>query len=727
MQTKLVSNAWVLFSLLALGCQDSAGVGAPPAHSTAGPLVGSSSSLTPDPTASAAPLAPGPQEPAWRRAVRGEKLAEAKTLIDALPEAEKSTPAMRYLRAKIAARLKAHGEVRSLLEGVSLPSFEEEIARLRAEAALEVGPYEEAIAFFERSSRPKDWVRAAQAADKAKDPKRALALADKALKEAQRLKRVGDERAAHGVRAQLLVAAGKADEAMADLKWLAIKAPTSAEGRFARKTLAGHDKGLTDKDRRAIIDALIDAGAGKDAQEALDKWGKAFSKPELLHRRAEALFKQRSYTKAAEAFIAATKVSSGRTAEQLYYAARSYARSKKEEQAITLYKDVIKRHKKSEWAARASYQIAQLLQSSGKFEEAAAAFTSHLSTFANGADRDDAEYALGLALLSAKEPAKARAVFSKLASRAKRTEWGFFRQLEGVAAMRAGSSDDAQRLFVEVATEQPLTWGAMMSRARLAQMSAPLPPLVTPGTERASTPITPTLPAKAAQLIALGLDADAEAFLADNEATASAPYPGHESEALCGMYSKLSRAKRRYRVGSAAVSYATLMRTPSASERWAWDCVYPNPYLEHVRRTEDERGLPFGLVHAVMRQESAFDPVDRVARGRRGPSADHPAHGEPDRRRDRSERRRPGGAVEPRGERAVRRLLPGEAARHVPGQRPARGRRVQRRSEDRVALARFGHRPRRGRVRRAHPLRGDAQLRGSRVGEPAALPVARGR
>ncbi|NUP06616.1 MAG: transglycosylase SLT domain-containing protein [Polyangiaceae bacterium] len=618
MHSKLLSNGWIGLALL-VACQEPSGVAAPPAHSTAGPLVSAETSAEPTAqTNNAAPVDVAVNEPAWRRAVRGERYKDAKRLIDELPDAEKNKPEMRYLRAKVASKVGDHAAVKTLLENVDLPMFADEIAKLRAEAALETGPYDDACTFYEKAGRPRDLVKAAQAANKGKDTKRALAFADKALKESQRLKRQGDERAAHGVRAQILVAQGKVDEAMTDLKWLAMNAPTSSDGRFARKTLDGHDKKLGDKDKRAIIDALIEAGAGKDAQEALDKWGKAFSKPELLHRRAEALFKARSYTKASEAFVAASKVSSGRTAEQLYYAARSFARSKKEEQAITMYRDVIKRFKKGLWAERASYQLAQLLQSQGKYEEASQAFTSYLAKFADATDRDDAEYALALSLLSAKDPAKARTVFSKLAGRAKRTEWGFLRELEGVAALRAGQKDDAKKLFLEVATEQPLTWGAAMARARLAQMSEPLPPLVTPGTARANPPLKLALPPKAAQLVALGLDAEAESNLAENEASASAPYTGRETEALCLMYGQLSRAKRRYKVGSAAVSFESLMRAPSEADRWSWECLYPAPYRDRVVELEKEHTLTPGLVHSLMRQESAFDPEIRSPVGAEG-------------------------------------------------------------------------------------------------------------
>lgn len=622
MQTKVVSKLWLtLLVTAAPGCHEPSGVGAPPAHSTAEEVpTDVASAAQADPTAPV-PISKLPAEtgePGWRRAVRLERYREARDLLEALPDAEKGKPEMKFLRARVAARLKEYKSVRSILEGVSLPMFDDELTRLRAEAAAEVGPYAEALAYYERSGRPRDLVKAALAAQKSGEPKRAVTLADRALTEAQRLKRTTDERVAHGARSQILVEQKKTDQALGDLKWLATHAPTSSEGRFARKTIEANGTTLTDKEKRAVIDALLDAGAGKEATEAIDKWGKSFSRAELLHRRAEAYFKSRSYKKAADAFTAASKVESGRTAEQLYYAARSLARSKKEEEALKLYREVMKRFHKGLWVERSAYQLAQLLQNQGKFQEAAEAFTSFLAKFSDTSNRDDAEYALALAHLSSKEPAKAKTVLGRLASRAKRTEWGFLRELEGVAALRAGQTDEAQRIFVEVATEQPLTWGALMARARLAKMSANLPPLVTVSPDRPTTPLPLAMPAKAAQLMALGLDADAESHIAENEATASAAYSGRETEALCGMYGKLSRAKRRYKVGAAAVSFESLMRAPSASDRWSWECLYPAPYQQRVSELETEYAISKGLLHSLMRQESAFDPDARSPVGAEG-------------------------------------------------------------------------------------------------------------
>jgi soluble lytic murein transglycosylase len=48
---------------------------------------------------------------------------------------------------------------------------------------------------------------------------------------------------------------------------------------------------------------------------------------------------------------------------------------------------------------------------------------------------------------------------------------------------------------------------------------------------------------------------------------------------------------------------------PTPSNRWAWDCLYPHPYDALTGRLEDQQNIPSELLHAIMRQESAFDPT----------------------------------------------------------------------------------------------------------------------
>jgi soluble lytic murein transglycosylase len=106
----------------------------------------------------------------------------------------------------------------------------------------------------------------------------------------------------------------------------------------------------------------------------------------------------------------------------------------------------------------------------------------------------------------------------------------------------------------------------------------------------------------------LGLDTEAEAYLRAHERDATADLRGREKEALCALYGELGRAARLYRIGVEAVPAALLARAPSPASEWAWRCVYPRPYLDRVGDIEAREKLPKGLIYAIMRQESSYDP-----------------------------------------------------------------------------------------------------------------------
>ncbi|RYE83378.1 MAG: lytic transglycosylase domain-containing protein, partial [Myxococcales bacterium] len=80
-------------------------------------------------------------------------------------------------------------------------------------------------------------------------------------------------------------------------------------------------------------------------------------------------------------------------------------------------------------------------------------------------------------------------------------------------------------------------------------------------------------------------------------------------EALCEAYGQLDIAARRYRVAQDRVPVAHHERDLSDGNRWAWQCLFPQPYAPIVKAAEAREGLPPGLIHAVMRQESTFDPA----------------------------------------------------------------------------------------------------------------------
>ncbi|MFO0762025.1 MAG: transglycosylase SLT domain-containing protein [Byssovorax sp.] len=550
----------------------------------------------------------------WIEAVRLERWREAAPLIDALPDAERARPAVRYVRARAALATGDHARAASLLAGLEneLPLLSADVIRYRAEAALEAGPFAEAAAYFAKSTRPRDLAKAALAFDRAGDAASARRYADQSVAAAQKAKGARDEPFTRMARARLHQAHGEQAAAEIDLRWVAVRAPSSAEGKEAVAALDAMKKTLTSTERSQAIDSLVESGS-PDAASEIEKLGKeqGAARADLPHARAQALYKARNYPEAAKAWREAAKAPGkpGHEAEELFYAARSLARSDSDEEAIKTYQEVAAKYPRTVWAERAQILAARLYLQNGKFKEAAKSYTAYLSVRKKGGQRADAEYERALAWLSSGAVDQAKKSFADQARRAGGDEADKLRELEGVAAFRAGDAKTAIALWTEIAKNEPFSWAAQMARARLVAAGAPLPPLIEPAAEQPASKLVPRLPPAAELLRAVGLDGDAESYLATSEREISQTYGGREGEALCGLYGQLSRGKRRYKVAVNAVSAAVLRRAPSEAERWAWECLYPQPFGEGVRSLEAQHGLPRGLLHALMRQESAFDPA----------------------------------------------------------------------------------------------------------------------
>lgn len=592
---------------LALGaCAEQRAAGPPPAQSTAHTAEDHATAATPvDADAAAAAVVPTQEIVApWVDAVRLEQWAEAAAMLDALPAAEQARAEVKYVRARAALALKDYGKAASLLHGLEaeLPLLARHVARCRAEAALEAGPFEEAATYFAASTRAPDLARASTAYLKAGDVARARALANQAVVAAQRARRSRDEAEARMARARVPGA-----KALPDLRWIVKNAPSSPEAREAARALSALQPSTSPEARSEHAEGMVASGSAAEAVAELDRL--VVAPGAGLHRRAAALFQARDYEGAAQAFLKAAASPSPRRAEQLHLAARSLARLNRDAEAISRHLEVAAKFRRTRWGERSSFLAAGLLLQVGRYEEAVAQYGRFIDAYPRSDRRADADYERALATLSSGDAAGARTQLERIARKAGGEQAAKLRELAGLAALRGGDRDGAVRIWNDVMREQPLSWGALLSRSRLAAAGLPAPPLFVPAALEAAAAIEVRLPSAAALLASMGLDGDAESYLFENEREATSPYPGHESEALCKMYGMLSPAKRRYRVGTQAITVAALQRAPSKAERWTWECVYPAPYLGAVRSLEAQHGLPQGLVHALMRQESAFDPV----------------------------------------------------------------------------------------------------------------------
>ena len=549
----------------------------------------------------------------WVQLVREERWAPAAAAIDALPDADRAKPEVRYARAAVAfARGDGKTAVSSLesLES-GLPSLAPEIARLRARAQVLAGPFVDAGEWLEKHAASNDeHLAAANAFMKAKLPTRATAQCARIISSDHKSR--AQETEARAIRMHT----GEAADVIADARWLLVHGDTT-HTKEAESILAKEDPKhpLVQKEWIARAQALADAAQTDDAIHA---WERSLAAPQptlsttaMRRTKADLLMRARArYGEAATLFKqCANDAGNAEAANDLVWSGRALSRDDHDNEAIERYDEVIARHGKSSDAAAAAFYAARLELLHGRWEKAAQRFDDYVSKFPGAADHDEAMHLRALAHFERPggDIKKTRALLEQRAGTERDAiARARMENLAALAALKDGDKTHAIARFSDVARSVPLTWPALVARARLVQLGAPLPPAMPAGADQASSPLTVALPEAVAILDRIGLGGAAEEALRAREGDVTATAPSRSVEALCIAYGKIDRGKRRMQL-SAQISATNLQSAPNPATRWAWECAYPTPFSAAVRDAEIKETLPTGLVHAVMRQESSFD------------------------------------------------------------------------------------------------------------------------
>jgi soluble lytic murein transglycosylase len=554
----------------------------------------------------------------WTEAIRADRWKEAEASIAALPEGEQKKPEVRFARARIALALGKHADAVARLDKLEdeLPLLRDAIAKTRALAALVVGPYDRAAEWYGARPTAASWLIAAAAWDKAGDPTRARAQCDRILAADKRSRSV--EEKARGLRMKIVRAKDGDGAAAADARWLATNALDEATAGAANELLEKLPKPapLTAEDLVARSRVLADAGRSDDALRAVERagnasgaGGKGSTPTDLCHARAEAYYKARTrYPEAALTYRTCAALGGPRAAEASFLTARAFSRADRDGDALPAFASVIQRHPKTTWADQAEFHVARSHALAGRWKEAAVALDDYVKHFPAGHDKREAERYRAIAHLNARDYKIARKLLEDLAG----GDGDGFQQarwtnLAAVAALRDGDRTHAVARWSEVARARPLSWPALVARARLTAANAPLPLTIEPAeTGEAAERLAVDLPAPVDVLHRVGLDGDAEEALREREALVVAKAQGRGTEALCAAYALLDRGKRRYQI-SLQIPAQLLATAPGPRNRWAWECSYPRPHKGSIRDREVSAKLPPDLLWAVMRQESAFD------------------------------------------------------------------------------------------------------------------------
>ncbi len=590
--------------------------GAPKVSSSAPPPL-SRAAL---PIASGTPAVSSPETADFAALVRAERWLDARAAIEALPEARRSEPEVRFARARVALELGDAQAALHELDGLDplLPVLSAQIADTRARAQLKAGPFSEAARYFERRGDTEGLLLAASAyAQDSALPKARLAV-ERALGRLGKSKRIRDaEVRARALRAQIALQTGDKFTSNADYRWLATRSPLRPESDVAAGALeqAGGVNRLSKTERLDRASALAEAGrvAATDAELVLVASAAGSAPPvgRLTFLRAFALYASRGdYAKAAELFERAAREDPVGAPKSLFFAARALSRGQSDDRAIAGYERVCRQFPKTAWAEQAQYLSARLRFIAGEFSKARALYDVYLAAFGKRARfGSDASYERALCALETDQPAAAATSFERLAEHAEeRRGKARLHYLEALGLALANQKPKAVDAFTRVARDEPLSFFGLAARARLKIVGAEVPPLIAEAPAVARSALALALPPDVAALNRLGLARDAERELGQQEAAVERAYAPRGSEALCEEYGQLGVAQRRYKVAQDIVRGEALEQSPTEANAWAWRCVYPSPYPDLVEAAARRENVSQALIYAVMRQESAFDP-----------------------------------------------------------------------------------------------------------------------
>jgi soluble lytic murein transglycosylase len=573
--------------------------------------------------ASVAPVAFAASATPWPALVRGAEWDAAWRALDALPDAEKSRPEIRYVRARVAIFRGDASAALPLLDGLesTLPLLAESVARHRAEAKVAVGPFADGGEWFAARSTPAAQLEAARAFEKGHDTRRARVAADRVVASDKRTR--DEEAAARALRARLADptdAAGDASDAQrADARWLATQGADTSAASDALALL-----GRLDPKHPLVADewmlrarVLADAGRLEEALHSIDLAGGApgadkVKNVERERARGMALYHARGHwSEASKTLAECATVGGPHAAEDAFYSARALSRADRDGEAVRAYEDVERRFSKSTWAVQAAFLGPYLRMLHGEWRECDRGFTAYVKAHPAGDDVRDARRDGALCKVLGGDTRAARAAFEQLVEdEPDPIVSARMADMAALAALRDGDRTHAVARWTDVARSRPLSWPALVARARLAEIGAAVPPAIDPPDPTNAPdppPVVAVVPPPADLLHQLGLEADAEAALHERESAVTMGAGPRASEALCKAYGELGRARRRFQIAQLLPSplFAT---APTARSRWAWDCAFPAPYEAEVRAAEATEGLPSGLLWAIMRQESGFDP-----------------------------------------------------------------------------------------------------------------------
>jgi soluble lytic murein transglycosylase len=492
-----------------------------------------------------------------------------------------------------------------------------------------VGPFDVAARYLERSKSPDAQSLAALAWLKHGNPTSASRVVSEALSpKGKRFNAKQTETHARYVRAKIALSRGAPQAARSDLLWVMLSEPASNSAEQAGIDWAAAKlPALTKQERLQRAEGFADRGDLAAVQKELELLaaapGAAPSELAVTRVRALAYYNSRvEPSTAAELYRKAADLDAKDRPQLLMYAARSWSRAGRSQEAIAQYTEIAQRYPALSQGEEARYLLARLHSTLADWSRAEQTYSDILkakskSGKARSRFQSSIVYERAVTRLAMGKDSLAAADFAALAkSEEDPKERARLLELLGASLSKKDAKKAAAALR-EAMSLWPLSLPAELARVRLQALGET--PLAVPPSITASAPgVSASLHPAAEQLHGVGLDREASLVVAAHERALVKAHAPRGVEAVCDLHGELDDAHQRYRFGRAQIKASALVTIPKAETLWAWHCLYPRPHRALVTRWAEELGIAENLLYAVMRRESAFNVEALSPAGARG-------------------------------------------------------------------------------------------------------------
>ena len=401
-------------------------------------------------------------------------------------------------------------------------------------------------------------------------------------------------------------AAGRPAEALAARRRLALEYP--AHPLATRNVVA-----LSSQDRLARAERLA---AGRDWEEALGELDHIADgdDPATVRQRdyqiGMTLYRmRRQYDRAARLLLGVYPAMGPLAASALFHGARALSRADQDDEAIRWYKVVVAKYPSTPQAAEAQFLSGWLEFNRGRYREAIPGLRGVLDRFGGSKWNDDALWCLGFSYFLLGEHEAAAKTLDKL-SGTKGRYW------KARSLLLLGRRGEAQKVLLEVVTQAPFSWYALLSRARLKQMKIEVgpfglrqgdpdqaPPLGAPDSKLDGDPLL----VRVDELLAAGLAGDAGYELSRGESAFLKRAGPRGLPTLLERYPRAHQWNRPWLLAESR-SRGALNLPPKGNARAWWEAAYPRAWSWLIEKHQALGKNPPYYLYSIMRKESGYDP-----------------------------------------------------------------------------------------------------------------------